>query len=291
MFVLLQREDSGKSSTPVRSIDSALESWDSSAQDIKTLSNTGVPKSRPNSAMVPKVRDMKRRHRPYSSDSTDTGDDFGIKMSRLQISDEAWEADRESSRSDDDSSPEGDDWAKAFKNFKAQADMLENIPTHGERSTGSLDRRSLPNSQGTNKKERHKVRRNWSHSTSRSTTQGEFQPYVVDRSQRRCNSVSSKEFHSMNLHDQLKTVFSPEPIQLHRVTLIKESSLDDFGFGVSDGVNDKGVYISAVKTGSVAESMGLKQFDRILQVSKHLSVVLVLLLLLAVLKQALNAVA
>lgn len=266
-YVLFQsaRNETCKSTTPVRSIDSALESWDSSAQDIKTLSNNGVPGSRPNSAMVPKVRDNKRRRRPYSSDSTDTGDDFGAKMSKLQISDEAWEGDRESSRSDDDSSPEGDDWVKAFKHFKAQVDSIELIPDQEPHSTGSLDRRSMPNSQM--KKERNKVKRNWSHSTSRSTSQGEFQPYVVDRRQRRCNSVSAKELDKMNLHDQLKTVFSPQPIQLHRVTLVKDSPDEDFGFGVSESVTDKGVYIRAIRPGSVAESMGLKQFDRILQVN------------------------
>jgi len=214
--------------------------------------------------MGPKTRDNKRRRRMYSSDSTDTGDDFGMKMSRLQISDEAWEGDRESSRSDDDSSPEGNDWVKAFKNFKAQVDNIDSIPMNEQHSTNSLDRHSLPNSQF--KKERSKVRRNWSHSTSRTTSQGEFSPYITDRSQRRCNSTSGKELGSFNIHDQLKTVISPQPIQLHRVTLVKDSPDEDFGFGVSESLNDKGVYISALRPGSVAKNMGLKKFDRILQV-------------------------
>ncbi|XP_045164532.2 glutamate receptor-interacting protein 1-like isoform X2 [Mercenaria mercenaria] len=268
------REESCKSTTPVFSVDSALDSWDSSGQDINALSHQGqcnaVLKPRPDSASVPKSRENRhRRSRPYSSDSTDTGDDFGKKLSELQISDEALEGDHESSRSDDSSPGGADDWSKAFKNFKAQAEVIEQIPSPDKQhSTGSLDRRSLRNNSA--KKERQKVRRNWSHSTSRGAiSQNDLMPYVVDRRQRRCaSSASARDLDNMPLKDQLKTVFSPQPIQLHRVTLVKESPTDDFGFGVSDGVYDKGVYISAIRPGSVAESMGLKQFDRILQINK-----------------------
>lgn len=196
---------------------------------------------------------------------------MGKKLSELQISDEAWEADHESSHSND-SSPDGtDDWSKAFKHFKVQAELLEHVPSpDNQHSTGSLDRRSLRNNGS--RKERQKVRRNWSHSTSRgASSQNDLRPYVVDRRQRRCaSSASAREMEKLSLKDQLKTVFAPQPIQLHRVTLVKDSPVDDFGFGVSDGVYDKGVYISAIRPGSVADGMGLKQFDRILQVRNAL---------------------
>lgn len=274
MFLQATKEDSCKSTTPVFSVDSAVDSWDSSGQDLNALSQghcSAVPKPRPSSVSVQKSRDSRqRRPRPYSSDSTDTGDDFGKKLSELQISDEAWEGDHESSRSED-SSPDGaDDWSKAFKKFKAQAEVIEQSPSpEKQHSTGSLDRRALQTNSG--KKERQKVRRNWSHSTSRGAiSQNDLRPYVVDRRQRRCaSSASARDLDHVPLKDQLKTVYSPQPIQLHRVTLVKDSPADDFGFGVSDGVYDKGVYISAIRPGSVAEGLGLKQYDRILQVSLY----------------------
>ncbi|XP_052267303.1 glutamate receptor-interacting protein 1-like isoform X2 [Dreissena polymorpha] len=271
------REEASKSITPVKSIDSALESWDSSgSHGLHTFSQQGAPpglKPRPGSSTVSGLsRESRKRSRPYSStDSNDTGDDFGMKMSELQISDEAeaWEGDRENSRTEDDSSPEENDWVKAFRKFKAQTDMIESGTTEKRPSTGSLDRRMVKNSAA--KKERQKVRRNWSHSTSRgASSQNELRPYVVDRRQRRCASTSShiKDINNMPLTDQLASVMSPQSIQLHRVTLLKEALQEDFGFGVSDSVNSKGVYISAIRQGSVAEKMGLKQYDRILQINK-----------------------
>ncbi|KAL4225936.1 Glutamate receptor-interacting protein 1 [Mactra antiquata] len=267
------REESCKSTTPVFSVDSALDSWDSSGQDLNALSQHGlhnaVPKPRPSSFSAMKNRDNRlKKSRPYSSDSTDTGDDVGKRISELQISDEAWEGDHESSHSDE-SSPRDNDWLKAFNSFKAQAEVLENLQSPDKQhSTGSLDRRSLRNNMI--KKERQKVRRNWSHSTSRGAiSQGDLRPYVVDKKQRRCaSSTSARDLGNIPLHEQLDSVFAPQPIQLHRVTLLKDSPGEDFGFSVSDGVYDKGVYISAIRSGSVADTMGLKQFDRILQINK-----------------------
>jgi len=43
---------------------------------------------------------------------------------------------------------------------------------------------------------------------------------------------------------------------------------DDYGFSLSDGLYEKGVYISALRPGSPAAAQGgLQLFDRILQVS------------------------
>ena len=59
----------------------------------------------------------------------------------------------------------------------------------------------------------------------------------------------------------------PTPIELHRVTLKKTPGCTDFGFGVSDGVFENGVYLSAIRPGGPAERSGqLQVFDRILQV-------------------------
>ena len=73
---------------------------------------------------------------------------------------------------------------------------------------------------------------------------------------------------SRTFDQHLQTIFTPTPIQLHRLTLEKSSAAADFGFSLSDGMYEKGVYVSAVRTGSPAQRAGLKAFDRILQVMR-----------------------
>lgn len=72
---------------------------------------------------------------------------------------------------------------------------------------------------------------------------------------------------SRTIDQQLQTIFTPTPIQLQRVTIEKSSAAQDFGFSLSDGMYEKGVYVSAVRIGSPAHSAGLRSFDRILQVN------------------------
>lgn len=57
------------------------------------------------------------------------------------------------------------------------------------------------------------------------------------------------------------------PLEIYRISLTKDKMYNDFGFSVSDGVQDKGVYINKIRTGGPADVSGnVKPFDRILQV-------------------------
>lgn len=51
-----------------------------------------------------------------------------------------------------------------------------------------------------------------------------------------------------------------------KVTVIKDPESDDFGFSVSDGFLEKGVYVNMIRPDGPADRAGLKPFDRILQV-------------------------
>lgn len=52
------------------------------------------------------------------------------------------------------------------------------------------------------------------------------------------------------------------------VTLYKDKVYDDYGFSVSDGLYERGVYINRIRSGGPADTVGLlKPFDRIVQVS------------------------
>lgn len=56
--------------------------------------------------------------------------------------------------------------------------------------------------------------------------------------------------------------------------MIKDPESDDFGFSVSDGFLEKGVYVNMVRPEGPADRAGLRSFDRILQVNRHTKYVL-----------------
>lgn len=71
-------------------------------------------------------------------------------------------------------------------------------------------------------------------------------------------SNSSSRSGSNNSDGQLKTI---------HVTLYKDQVYDDYGFSVSDGLYERGVYINRIRSGGPADSVGvLKPYDRIIQV-------------------------
>uniref|UniRef100_A0A3Q0R767 Glutamate receptor interacting protein 2 n=1 Tax=Amphilophus citrinellus TaxID=61819 RepID=A0A3Q0R767_AMPCI len=51
------------------------------------------------------------------------------------------------------------------------------------------------------------------------------------------------------------------------VTVIKDPESDDFGFSVSDGFLEKGVYVNMIRPDGPADRAGLRPYDRILQVN------------------------
>nr|XP_032822536.1 glutamate receptor-interacting protein 2-like isoform X6 [Petromyzon marinus] len=66
---------------------------------------------------------------------------------------------------------------------------------------------------------------------------------------------------------QLKDIMAPTPVEIHKVVLHKEEG-EDFGFSVSDGLVEHGVFINAVRPGGPAECSGLlRTYDRVLQVN------------------------
>ncbi|RZC38595.1 glutamate receptor-interacting protein 1 [Asbolus verrucosus] len=74
-----------------------------------------------------------------------------------------------------------------------------------------------------------------------------------------------------NFVNRLQGTYSNESIQdneIYHVTLYKDSIYDDYGFSVSDGLYEKGVYINRIRKGGPADIVGLlKPYDRIIQVN------------------------
>lgn len=61
---------------------------------------------------------------------------------------------------------------------------------------------------------------------------------------------------------------SPTALELHKITIRKDPESHDFGFSVSDGLLEKGVYVNMIRPDGPADQAGLKPYDRILQVNR-----------------------
>ncbi|XP_030633046.1 glutamate receptor-interacting protein 2 [Chanos chanos] len=79
--------------------------------------------------------------------------------------------------------------------------------------------------------------------------------------------VSEKTWESRRIKEEMQEILSPTPLELHKVTVMKDPESDDFGFSVSDGFLEKGVYVNMIRPEGPAHRAGLKPYDRILQVN------------------------
>uniref|UniRef100_A0A2K5VC58 Glutamate receptor interacting protein 2 n=1 Tax=Macaca fascicularis TaxID=9541 RepID=A0A2K5VC58_MACFA len=66
---------------------------------------------------------------------------------------------------------------------------------------------------------------------------------------------------------EMEELLLPTPLEMHKVTLHKDPMWNDFGFSVSDGLLEKGVYVHTVRPDGPAHRGGLQPFDRVLQVN------------------------
>jgi len=80
------------------------------------------------------------------------------------------------------------------------------------------------------------------------------------------SDITTADIHLKEVEEQLQNIFTPTPIELMKVTLYKQNDSDDFGFSLSDGVFEKGVYVGAVKPNGPAAEV-LRPYDRLLQVA------------------------
>lgn len=84
------------------------------------------------------------------------------------------------------------------------------------------------------------------------------------------SDIVTADVHLKEVEEQLQNIFTPTPIELMKMTLSKQSDSEDFGFSVSDGVFEKGVYVGSVRSRCPAAEV-LRPYDRLLQASRLLS--------------------
>nr|XP_046235033.1 glutamate receptor-interacting protein 1 isoform X6 [Scatophagus argus] len=92
-------------------------------------------------------------------------------------------------------------------------------------------------------------------------------PQVTARSNTLPSDPQRRAFAMRKMRQEVNEILNQNPVELHKLTLEKASDLEDFGFSVSDGLLDRGVYVSNIRPGGPAEQGGLRAYDRILQIN------------------------
>uniref|UniRef100_A0A7N5ZVK9 PDZ domain-containing protein n=1 Tax=Anabas testudineus TaxID=64144 RepID=A0A7N5ZVK9_ANATE len=92
-------------------------------------------------------------------------------------------------------------------------------------------------------------------------------PQVTPRSNTLPSDPQRRAFAMRKMRQEVNEILNQNPVELHKLTLEKASDLEDFGFSVSDGLLDRGVYVNNIRPGGPAEQGGLRAYDRILQIN------------------------
>uniref|UniRef100_A0A8C2MK03 Glutamate receptor interacting protein 1 n=1 Tax=Cricetulus griseus TaxID=10029 RepID=A0A8C2MK03_CRIGR len=242
----------------VPSVDSAVDSWDGSGMDASygsqgtTFQTPGYnfntydwrsPKQRGSLSPVPK---------PRSQTYPDVG-----------LSNEDWDRSTASGFAGASDSAE----AEQEENFWSQA--LEDLETCGQ--SGILRELEATIMSGSTMSLNHEA------PTARTQLgrQASFQersssrPHYsqTTRSNTLPSDVGRKSVTLRKMKQEIKDIMSPTPVELHKVTLYKDSGMEDFGFSVADGLLEKGVYVKNIRPAGPGDLGGLKPYDRLLQVN------------------------
>uniref|UniRef100_A0A673L0N2 Glutamate receptor-interacting protein 1-like n=1 Tax=Sinocyclocheilus rhinocerous TaxID=307959 RepID=A0A673L0N2_9TELE len=248
-------------STTIPSVDSAVESWDGSAIDatFSTQAPTGFQASGYN------FHSHEWRNAKPSRGSLSPGNssrqrnnilpDFGLGV-------DEWDRPSASGFTVGHDGTEPDQ----EENFWSQA--LEDLETCGQ--SGILRELEATIMSGSSLSLNHDPAPTRSHLGRQASFQerGSNKPQYTqaNRSNTLPTDVGRKAFAMRRMKQEIKDIMSPTPVELHKVSLVKDSDLEDFGFSVSDGVLEKGVYVNNIRPAGSAEIGGLKPYDRLLQV-------------------------
>uniref|UniRef100_A0A672RHS2 Glutamate receptor-interacting protein 1-like n=1 Tax=Sinocyclocheilus grahami TaxID=75366 RepID=A0A672RHS2_SINGR len=249
-------------STTIPSVDSAVESWDGSAMDapFSTQAPTGFQASgysfhshewrnaKPGRGSLSPVNSSRQRNNILPDFGLGVDDWDRPSASGFTVGHDGTEPDQE-------------------ENFWSQA--LEDLETCGQ--SGILRELEATIMSGSSLSLNHDPAPTRSHLGRQASFQerGSNKPQYTqaNRSNTLPTDVGRKAFAMRRMKQEIKDIMSPTPVELHKVSLLKDSDLEDFGFSVSDGVLEKGVYVNNIRPGGPAEIGGLKPYDRLLQIN------------------------
>ncbi|TDG96506.1 hypothetical protein EPR50_G00229220 [Perca flavescens] len=237
------------------SVDSAVESWDGSNMDSSFTSPAPPFQSSPYS-----FHEWRNAKTPNSQSSSSTRQRANP-LSDLGLSDDDWDRPPLGGFTVGHDGTEPDQ----EENFWSQA--LEDLETCGQ--SGILRELEATIMSGSSLSLNHDP------APSRSTLgrQASFQERSNSKQQvnARSNTLPSdpqrRAFAMRKMRQEVNEILNQNPVELHKLNLEKASDLEDFGFSVSDGMLDRGVYVNNIRPGGPAELGGLRAYDRILQIN------------------------
>uniref|UniRef100_A0A8K9WL32 Glutamate receptor interacting protein 1 n=1 Tax=Oncorhynchus mykiss TaxID=8022 RepID=A0A8K9WL32_ONCMY len=245
-------------STTIPSVDSAVESWDGSA--IDTTFNTQGFQASGYSFHSHEWRNAKPSQGSLSPVSTRQRHNV---LADLGLSDDEWDRPAAAGFTVGHDGTEPDQ----EENFWSQA--LEDLETCGQ--SGILRELEATIMSGSSLSLNHDPAPLRSHLGRQASFQERSAARPQYNQSSRSNTLPSdggrKAFAMRKMKQEMNDVMSPTPVELHKVSLLKESDLEDFGFSVSDGLLEKGVYVNNIRPGGPAEVGGLKSYDRLLQIN------------------------
>ncbi|KFO84162.1 Glutamate receptor-interacting protein 1, partial [Buceros rhinoceros silvestris] len=244
-------------STTVPSVDSAVESWDGSGIDTSFGNQAHSYQASGYNFNAfewrsPKQSSLSPPSKPRNHPFHDTG-----------LSDDEWDRPTASSFAGTHDNTEADQeenfWSQALEDLETcgQSGILRELEaTIMSGSTMSLNHE--------NPQPRNQLGRQASFQ-ERSTIRPHYSQ--TTRSNTLPSDVGRKSMVLRKIKQEMKEIMLPTPVELHKVTLYKNSDGEDFGFSVSDGLLEKGVYVKNIRPAGPGDLGGLKPYDRLLQVN------------------------
>ncbi|XP_072511392.1 glutamate receptor-interacting protein 1 isoform X2 [Notamacropus eugenii] len=238
------------------SVDSAVESWDSSGMDTSYGSQGPGLQASGSSFSAFEWRNPKQRGglSPTSK----------ALNQEVDLSDYEWERPTASSfpgtHNNADGEQEENFWSQALEDLETcgQSGILRELEaTIMLGSTLSLNHEASTPSRGQLGRQASFQERSTSRSHYSQATRSNTLPVDMGR----------KSMPPRKIKQEIKEIMSPTPVELHKVTLYKDCDMEDFGFSVSDGLLEKGVYVKNIRPTGPGDLGGLKPYDRLLQVN------------------------
>ncbi|XP_032855840.2 glutamate receptor-interacting protein 1 isoform X8 [Tyto alba] len=233
-------------STTVPSVDSAVESWDGSGIDT-SFGNQGHSYQASGYNFnayewrSPKQTSLSPPSKPRNHPFHDTG-----------LSDDEWDRPTASST--------------ASKNMWQQKEA----ETLGETQENHLKQTSVERSGGESIRSTKKEGKMWKGASGGQRKGGgqleEWNTSSFAGTHDNTEADQEENFWSQALED-LETCGQSGILRELEVTLYKDSEGEDFGFSVSDGLLEKGVYVKNIRPAGPGDLGGLKPYDRLLQVN------------------------
>nr|XP_020483720.2 glutamate receptor-interacting protein 1-like [Labrus bergylta] len=237
------------------SVDSAVESWDGSNMDSSFT--TGAPPFQSSPYSFHEWRNAKTTNSQSSASTRQRANP----LSDLGLSDDDWDRPPLGGFTvgHDGTEPDQEEnfWSQALEDLETcgQSGILRELEaTIMSGSTLSLNHDPTPLRSTLGRQASFQERSN-------------SRPQVSARSNTLPSDPQRRAFAMRKMRQEVNEILNQNPVELHKLTLEKASDLEDFGFSVSDGLLDRGVYVSNIRPGGPAEKGGLRAYDRILQIN------------------------